>query len=183
MSGAKDSQRSRRVLKLIALERAVRGLLLVSAGIYLLAHLSSDYGRLAERLMRTVELDPKQHFLHRLVLRLHNLRAHELRLVGALAAGYGLLELVEGTGLWLDQLWAEYLTVIATSLLVPFEIYELAHKPNAWKAAGLAVNIAIVAYLIRLLRRRLATLAEESNPRRAWPVTTPAKKTVRAPTW
>jgi len=154
--GAKDSRLSRRILRLIALERAVRGSLLMIAGVYLLVHLGSDYGRLAERLMRAVELDPRQHLLHRLVLRLHNLDTHELRLVGLLALGYGLLELVEGTGLWLDQLWAEYLTVIATSLLIPFEVYELAHKPSAWKAAGLAVNIAIVGYLTRLLRQRLA---------------------------
>ena len=66
-----------------------------------------------------------------------------------------MLELVEGTGLWLDQLWAEYLTVIATSLLIPVEVYELVRHPSVWKAGGILVNIAIVAYLIRLLRRRL----------------------------
>jgi uncharacterized membrane protein (DUF2068 family) len=152
---ARDSQGSRRILRLIAVERGLRGLLLVSAGVYLLVHLGSDYGRIAERLMRAVELDPKQPLLHRLVLRLHNLNTHELRVFGVLAIGYGALELVEGTGLWLDRLWAEYLTVIATSVLIPFEVYELVHRPSLWKAAGIAVNVAIVAYLIRLLRRRL----------------------------
>jgi uncharacterized membrane protein (DUF2068 family) len=68
---------------------------------------------------------------------------------------YGLLELVEGTGLWLDKLWAEYLTVVATSLLVPLEIYELVRKPTLLKAAGIAVNVAIVAYLARRLRERV----------------------------
>jgi uncharacterized membrane protein (DUF2068 family) len=43
--------------------------------------------------------------------------------------------------------------VIATSLLVPLELYELARRPSALKAAGLALNILIVAYLIRLVRR------------------------------
>ena len=74
--------------------------------------------------------------------------------------GYGLPEVVEGTGLWLDQLWAEYLTVIATSLLVPFEIYELVRHPSAWKAGGIVVNIAIVVYLAHLLRRRLRSHAD-----------------------
>ena len=40
------------------------------------------------------------------------------------------VETVEGVGLWLDQLSAEYLTVIATSLLIPLELYELARKPS-----------------------------------------------------
>jgi uncharacterized membrane protein (DUF2068 family) len=69
------------------------------------------------------------------------------------------LELVEGIGLWLDQLWAEYLTVIATSVLIPYELYELVLKPSLLKAAGIAVNIAIAAYLARMLRQRLALRA------------------------
>jgi uncharacterized membrane protein (DUF2068 family) len=61
----------------------------------------------------------------------------------------------EGTGLWLDQLWAEYLTVIATSLLLPFEVYELVSRPSFWKVGGIVVNVAIVVYLAYLLRRRV----------------------------
>jgi uncharacterized membrane protein (DUF2068 family) len=141
------------VLRLIALERAIRGVLLAVGGTYLLAHLGSDYGRLAERVMRAVELDPQRHFLHGIVTRLHHLRAHQLRLAGALAIGYGTVEIVEGVGLWLDQLWAEYLTLTVTSLLIPFELYELAHRPSVWKASGIGVNVVIVIYLARLLRR------------------------------
>jgi uncharacterized membrane protein (DUF2068 family) len=80
--------------------------------------------------------------------------------VGAMTLGYGALELVKGAGLWLDQLWAEYLTVIATSLLLPFELYELVHRPSVWQAAGIIVNLAIVGYLAYLLRRRV----ERSRP-------------------
>jgi uncharacterized membrane protein (DUF2068 family) len=125
MTGAADPPRSRRVLRLIALERIARGVLLLAVGVYLLFHLNSDFGRPAERVMRTIELDPRRPVFHRTVAYLHHLHASELRIV---AVGYGVLELVEGTGLWLDQLWAEYLTVIATSLLLPFELYELVHR-------------------------------------------------------
>ena len=155
MTGAADPPRSRRVLRLIALERAGRGLLLLAAGVYLLFHLNSDFGRLAERVMRAIELDPRRPFFHRIVAYLHHLHASELRIAAIVAIGYGVLELVEGTGLWLDQLWAEYLTVIATSLLLPLELYEIVHRPSVWKAAGIVVNIAIVAYLAYLLRRRV----------------------------
>ena len=155
MSGAADPPRSRRFLRLIALERIVRGVLLLAAGVYLLFHLSSDLGRLADHAIRAIELDPRRPFLHRFVAYLHRLHASELRIAALFALGYGALELVEGTGLWLDQLWAEYLTVIATSLLLPFEVYELARRPSLWKAGGIVVNVAIVVYLAYLLRRRL----------------------------
>jgi uncharacterized membrane protein (DUF2068 family) len=154
--GAGDPPRTRLALRLIAVERSLRGVILLAAGVYLLFHLSADFGRLAERVMRSVELDPRQHFLHRLVQRLHRLRVREIRIVGVVAIGYGVLELVEGVGLWLDQLWAEYLTVIATSLLIPFELYELAIHASIWKAGGILVNLLIVIYLVSALRRRLA---------------------------
>jgi len=89
------------------------------------------------------------------------LHASELRIAAIVAIGYGLLELAEGTGLWLDRLWADYLTVIATSLL---KLYELVHRPSVWKAGGIVVNIAIVSYLAYLLKRR-----RRSSPRRKAP--------------
>jgi uncharacterized membrane protein (DUF2068 family) len=151
-----DPPRTRVVLRVIAIERCLRGLLLLAAGVYLLFHLNTDFGRLAERIIRSIDVDPRQHLLHRLVARLHSLRARELRIAAIAALGYGGLELVEGVGLWLDQLWAEYLTVIATTLLIPFELYELARHPTVWKAGGILINVLIVIYLARALRRRVA---------------------------
>jgi uncharacterized membrane protein (DUF2068 family) len=153
---AADPPRTRVILRVIAAERSLRGLLLLAAGTYLLFHLSTDFGQLSERIMRSIDIDPRQHFFHRIVTRLHRLRAHELRVVGLAALGYGGLELVEGVGLWLDQLWAEYLTVLATSLLIPLELYELAVHPTLWKAGGILVNVLIVLYLVSALRRRSA---------------------------
>ena len=155
VTGAADPPRSRRFLRLIALERIARGVLLVAAGVYLLFHLNRDFGRLADHAIRAIELDPRRPFLHRIVAYFHHLHASELRVAALFALGYGVLELIEGTGLWLDRLWAEYLTVIATSLLLPVEIYELVRRPSVWKAGGIVVNIAIVVYLASLLRRRL----------------------------
>jgi len=156
---AGDAPRSRRVLRVIALERAVRGMLLLAAAVYLLSHVGSDFGRIADHVMRAVEVDPRRPFFHRIIVRLHGLHAGTIVLTGIAALLYGLLELVEGIGLWLDQLWAEYLTVIVTSLLIPVELYELVRKPSVLKAGGILVNVAIVAFLAWLLRRRLARTA------------------------
>lgn len=154
-SPRKDPPRRRRVIRLIAAERFLRGLLILAAGGYLLTHLGTDFGRIANHLARRLELDPHRPFIRHIIDRLHRLHARTIVITGIAALGYGVLELVEGVGLWLDQLWAEYLTVIATSLLVPFELYELVHKPSLLKAGGIVVNIAIVAYLVYALRKRL----------------------------
>ena len=85
-----------------------------------------------------------------------------MKLFGAGALAYGTLELVEGVGLFYRQRWAEWLTVVATSLLIPLELYELVSKPSLLKAGGIVVNVAIVGYLAWMLRRRLVREAMEA---------------------
>jgi uncharacterized membrane protein (DUF2068 family) len=143
------------LLRVIAAERAVRGAALVAAGIYLFGHLHSDFGEIADRWMRKLELDPNRGFPHKIVEHLHRLTSNEVKIAAFAAVGYGVLQLVEGIGLWLDKLWAEYLTVIATSLLIPVEVYELVRRPGPLKAIGIAVNVLIVIYLALRLRKRI----------------------------
>jgi len=72
--------------------------------------------------------------------------------IGAAACVYAGLFTVEGWGLWRGKRWAEYLTVVATTSLIPLELWEIAHRYTWVKVAALLLNIAIVVYLILLLR-------------------------------
>lgn len=146
--------RSALVIRLIAVERFARGVLVLVAGVYLLSHRHTNWEAKAYSLASRLDLDPEHGLVHRVLQRLHGFHAHQALLFGIAGVLYGLLELVEGGGLWLRRRWAEWLTVIATSLLVPFEIYELARKPSVLKAAGLAVNVLIVIYLARIVHRK-----------------------------
>lgn len=71
---------------------------------------------------------------------------------GGIAFGYAVLYAVEGFGLWRNAHWAEYLTVVTTSLLIPIELWEIFRHPTALKWLTLVINLAIVAYLVHLLR-------------------------------
>ena len=155
MTEVRDPPRSRRILRVIALERFVRGVVLIVAGAYLLTHLGSDLGRIADRLGRALELDTHRPFLRHLIEKLHRLRVSTVVITGIAALGYGLLESVEGVGLWLDKLWAEYLTVIATSLSFPSSSTSWPGSRRSSRRLGIAVNVAIVIYLARALRRRV----------------------------
>jgi uncharacterized membrane protein (DUF2068 family) len=71
-------------------------------------------------------------------------------------ACYTSLLLTEGVGLWLRKTWAEWLTVIATASLIPFELLEFFHGRHGRRlalAAAFVVNVMIVLYLIRRIRR------------------------------
>src|SRR4029079_17851566 len=61
---------------------------------------------------------------------------------------YGGLQLLEGTGLWLLKRWGEYFAVIATSIFIPIEIYELTEKVTWVRVGALIINIAAVIYIL-----------------------------------
>jgi uncharacterized membrane protein (DUF2068 family) len=149
-----SSESGPRLIWLIALERTLRGLILLAAGIYLLAKAGANLGDIANHIARRLELDPQRPFIRHVVNKLGHLKKHEVQLFGVLAIGYAGLEVTEGVGLFYRKRWAEWLTVVATSLLVPLEAYELARHPSVLKAAGIAANVAIVIYLYRVVRRK-----------------------------
>jgi uncharacterized membrane protein (DUF2068 family) len=72
-----------------------------------------------------------------------------LTLVAIALAAYALLELAESVGLWLAKRWGEYLAMVATSVFLPFEIWELATADITWlKVAALVINLLLVIYLV-----------------------------------
>ena len=75
-------------------------------------------------------------------------RTSTLWIVGAVLACYALLEGVEAVGLWRGRRWAEYLTFLATSLLLIPEVYELFGRLTPTKIVTLVINLAVVAYLL-----------------------------------
>jgi uncharacterized membrane protein (DUF2068 family) len=77
-----------------------------------------------------------------------SLKSSTLNLVGFGVLAYALLEGVEAVGLWLQKRWAEYLTLIATAVFIPLEVYEIVHKGSPLKVLALIVNVAIVVYLL-----------------------------------
>jgi uncharacterized membrane protein (DUF2068 family) len=67
----------------------------------------------------------------------------------ALAAGaYAAIEIVEAVGLWLLKRWGEYFAMIATSVGIPYEIYDLTAKVTVLRLAAFVINVALVVYLV-----------------------------------
>jgi uncharacterized membrane protein (DUF2068 family) len=75
----------------------------------------------------------------------------EVLAIGATA--YALLEGTEGVGLAMRRRWAEYLTVIATGILIPYELFEVIRHVTLFKVGALLLNLAVVGYLA--YRKRL----------------------------
>jgi uncharacterized membrane protein (DUF2068 family) len=135
-------------IRLIILERLVKGTVLVLGGVALLVlSAGTDLHRVAADLQVQLGLEPGRHLWRRaLTWALDRLGAHP-NAVGIAAVLYGLLEGVEGVGLIMRRRWAEYLVVLATSAFLPVEVSEVLHRPTPAKVGALVVNLAIVVYL------------------------------------
>jgi uncharacterized membrane protein (DUF2068 family) len=72
-------------------------------------------------------------------------RAYRL---AAATLAYAILETTEAIGLARRKRWAEWLTILVTASLIPLEAYELAKEFTPIKAATLAVNLAILVFLV-----------------------------------
>jgi uncharacterized membrane protein (DUF2068 family) len=146
--------RDRYVLRLIAVERGVHvliyGALAVLFFIFSRHHTAfqQDYKQLMNDLSGG---DPASIHLRGVLGHLKNLFKYtptHLYELGIVLAVYAALEGTEMVGLWLAKRWAEYLTLISTTLFIPFELYEISEGVSAFKVIILVINVAIVIYLL-----------------------------------
>jgi uncharacterized membrane protein (DUF2068 family) len=87
--------------------------------------------------------------LFRLINESFTFNSRWLTLLSIGLAVYALIELVESIGLWLGQRWGEYFAMVATSIFLPWEVYELTGKNPTWlKVAAFAINLLLVVYLV-----------------------------------
>ncbi len=150
--------RDKIVLRLIALDRALHFLILGLLGVAVLVFagdersLRATYYRVLTDLQGGVAGGPVQNSGHVGLLReldkLFSLHSGTLRAVGFALLAYALLEGVEAVGLWFAKRWAEYLTFLATAILLPLEVYEIIHHGTALKVIGFLINLAVVVYLL-----------------------------------
>lgn len=145
------------ILRLLAVERLLRGLFLLALayGVYRFDGAKDAIQRtldqdlpLLEPLGHKLGIDVAQSGPVRFVEKALGYDHRTLVLLTIGVAAYGLLQLVEGTGLWLLRRWGEYVAVVATSAFVPFEVYEIVDKASVLKALLLVVNVAAVVYLL-----------------------------------
>jgi uncharacterized membrane protein (DUF2068 family) len=162
------------VLRLIAINRAFHFLVLGALGALVLVF-ASNRATLRPTFYKVIAdlqggvVSGQSHSRHGLLHELDNLfttssaHLHEL---GAVLLAYAVIEGIEAVGLWYQRRWAEYLTFLVTTSLLPLEIYEIATRTTALKVIAFVINVAVVAYLLyakRLFGLRGGAAADEAE--------------------
>src|ERR1700736_1042891 len=145
------------VMRALAIERVVRTVIFTLLGVGVLA-VRGTHGRLQTAFENELPLirpladqigwNPDN---SKLLHRIDQALLPSPTTLGWIAVGlfaYAAIELIEAIGLWLIPRWGEYFAVIATSVFLPLEIYEITEKVTAFRAIALAINIAAVVWLL-----------------------------------
>jgi uncharacterized membrane protein (DUF2068 family) len=141
-----------RLIRLIAAFKLLKAGLLVALGVGAFKLLHRDMAGVLEHWIEAFRLDPANRFLEAALGKASNLSPAQIKKLGLGSFIYAGLFLTEGIGLWLLKRWAEWLTIIITSSLVPVEIYEIYRHLTPVKVTVLVINLAIVGYLTYRIR-------------------------------
>jgi uncharacterized membrane protein (DUF2068 family) len=159
-----EEPRRVRYLKLIALFKIGKGVLLLLLGVSLL-FLNARHGWMDALSDWTDEeiLLGHSKAVHFLLSKLQDVLAGggALRATGFLALFYCAVLFTEGIGVYFQQRWAELLMIVATATLIPVEVRHLWHRPDAAALLILLANCFIVWFLYRVLKRDKAETRAE----------------------
>jgi len=149
--------RSKLILRVFAIERFLRAILATAGGVLLwqFRHSQSSVERRFDRelpvirgLFRQLGFSISNSKLVGLLQHALTLSTRTLTLLAIGLAIYAIVELIEGIGLWMARRWGEYFAMVATSLGLPVEIYDLTRKVAATALVLFAINLALVLYLV-----------------------------------
>jgi uncharacterized membrane protein (DUF2068 family) len=153
MEWSSTTARKDRLLPWIAAERAFRAVVLLAVGAVLVSHPHTNWSGEITHIAQRLGLNPNGNWIHKAIAKLRKLHTNENVVFGTIALGYSVLEGAEAYGLWRRRRWGEWLTVVATSLLLVPEVWELTKSTTVLKVGALLVNLLVVAYLVSRLRR------------------------------
>ncbi len=144
---------SRKLLRTIAFFKFIKAALLIATGIGALHLVNRNISEYAADWVARYHLNPGNHFVAHALERTTSITPKRLHELGIIAFIYSALFLAEGIGLWSLKRWGEWITVVITGSLLPFEIYEVWHKFGLLKVGVLVFNVLVVFYLIMRLKR------------------------------
>jgi uncharacterized membrane protein (DUF2068 family) len=136
-------------LRLIILEKTILGFLALILSAGLLSLINRDMEDFGLHVAKVLNLDVDNRVLMLVMDYLTNAKASTLVGISVVGFLYAGLNLIEAYGLARRYRWAEYLTVIATGMFIPFEIHEVIEQLTPLRVSALVINVLIVGFLAK----------------------------------
>ena len=138
------------LLSWIVLLKVIKSLSLAALAVFLLGYLHRDPVDLVVKVANAVNLPSTSTVFTHAVSLAMGLTLRKQIALAATAFGYSVLLAIEAVGLTRRLAWARWFTIGITASLLPFEIYEIVHRPGEPLRMGTFIlNVGIVIYLYR----------------------------------
>lgn len=159
-----NKKKRNRWLELIAAYKLLQAILLVSVGVGALKLLGKDVGDLLNNVALQLRFNTEGRLVGFLLEKAALVDDHMLKRISLFLFCYATLGLIEGVGLMLEKVWAEYFTAIITASFLPLEIHELMVRVTWFRVGLFVVNLAVLAYLVfHLVDRRRKAVRETAT--------------------
>jgi uncharacterized membrane protein (DUF2068 family) len=145
-------RRQRRVLRAVALFELFKGIFVVAMGICALALVHKDVWLYAESLLALLHISTDHRSAQMFLDFADSVTDARLWAAASIAFAYAVLRFTEAYGLWKGRTWAEWVALVSGALLLPLEIRELMRGLSAFRAALLLGNLAVVLYMLYVIR-------------------------------
>jgi uncharacterized membrane protein (DUF2068 family) len=142
--------RQLRALRAVASVEFFKGLIVLLAGFGVLRLIHRDVWDVAESFLEWLHISPDAHYAQVFLNLADQVTDSKLWLVAIGALAYSSLRFAEAYGLWRERAWAEWLALVSGAIYLPFEIIELARRPDWIRLVILLVNLAVVLYMAYL---------------------------------
>ena len=139
----------------------LKGLIVLLAGFGLLSLVHRDAWDVAESFLEWLHISPDAHYAQVFLNLADQVTDSKLWAVAIGALAYSSLRFAEAYGLWRARPWAEWLALVSGAIYLPFEIYEMAQRPDWVRLTIFLVNLAVVFYMAHL---RLQARERASEP-------------------
>jgi uncharacterized membrane protein (DUF2068 family) len=139
----------------IGVLKLLKAALFVSIGFGVIRLLHKDIGDILLRATTALRFDPENRFVNVLLEKSALLSPHRLKEISVAIFLYATLDIIEGIGLVMEKVWAEYFTLILTGSFLPWEFYEIIRHITVLKVVLTILNLLVFLYLANVVNQKV----------------------------
>jgi uncharacterized membrane protein (DUF2068 family) len=145
-------------VRAVAVLEASKGVLALIVAIGLHVYAGQNLSMLATQLVAHLHLNPGSHYPSIFISAIGSVSQSSVILMALGAAIYTLIRFIEAYGLWHNMRWTQWFALLSGAIYLPFEVYEMMRHFSLLSVSVLAINLAVVVYMYRVLFSRRGSI-------------------------
>jgi len=157
----------RRALRAVASFEFIKGAFVLLIGFSALLLVHQDLWVIAESLLALLHVSTDRHWAQAFLDFADSITEARLWTAAWLSFTYSALRFIEAYGLWKERVWAEWVALGSGVILLPLEVHGLLRGITIMRSVIFLGNIAVVAFMVYLIRAGRKLRREEAAQARS----------------